>query len=191
VPCGVAVEEGVGVGVGDGAALLLTAPPPQPAMSNTRENKLPAANIGRARPGKFLGNKTHPTTKPKERASHILDISGKEFLFPLIVEALAAAAAVVLMKTLSLPLSMLRSMVLGRKLHCAPAGSPLQLNDNTPGRPEIVRASNSYLANPPAGTVIALGVPPETDREKINWVVYDNSRGLGTHVARGIASQHI
>ena len=81
------------MGVGDGAALLLTAPPPQPAMSSTRENKLPAANIGRARPGEFLGNKTHPTTKPKERASHILDISGKGFLFPLIVEALAAAGS--------------------------------------------------------------------------------------------------
>ena len=82
------------------------------------------------------------------------------------LKLLAAVGAVVLIKTLRFPASMLRSIDLGRKLHCAPAGSPLQLNDRTPGRPATVRASNSYLANPPTGTVMELGVPPETEREK-------------------------
>ena len=53
-----------------------------------------------------------------------------------------------------------------------------------------MRASNSYLANPPAGTVIALGVPPETDREKSTGLL-TTIYGLERHVARRIASQHI
>jgi len=169
VPCGVAAAEGVGVGVGDDPAVLLTAPPPQPAISRARKSKGAPAKISRVLLREFLANKTHPPSNALDRTSHVPDINETGFLFPLLVKLLkllAAAGAVVLMKTLSLPPSMLRSIDLGRKPHCVPAGSPLQLNDKTPGRPEIVRAINSYLANPPAGTVMELGVPPETEREK-------------------------
>ena len=142
VPCGVGVEEGAGVGVGTAVAVLLPEPPPHPATSSIRENKAPAAKIGSALLREFLAKKTHPASKAQDQASHIPDVKGKSSPPPLIVSVLAADGAVVLMKTLSLPPSMLRSIVFDEKLHCAPAGSPLQLNDKTPGRPEIVRASN-------------------------------------------------
>ena len=131
------------MGVGDGSAVLLTAPPPQPAMSRTSENKAAPAKIGRLLLREFLANKLHPANIPQDRANQVPTMSWSGPLLPLIVKLLAAAGAVVVMTRLSLPASILRSIDLGAKLHCAPAGSPLQLNDRTPGSPAIVRANSA------------------------------------------------